>query len=249
MKKRMSGVLALALTFGVTFGISCTKRVDDGASPQEAVELPLLTIRDDTPNLLLTWVDEAGAAHVELHPADVPAAGRELVRVVVADRKEGTKAEFYVVDLTKKREDGSYVARTMSRRAWEDELERRRAGQLAKLAPPPIAPQGSAAAPPTSAAPQAGAGRAAIEVIIYGAAWCKPCHQAADFLKKKRVPYVLKDIEEDAGAQAEMQSKLAKTGQHGGSIPVIDVRGQVLVGFSPAAIERALAKAASGTTL
>lgn len=242
----MSGGLALVLALVASFGISCTKKVDDGATPQATVELPLLTIRDDTPDLLLTWVDDAGAAHVELHPADVPAAGRGLVRVVVADRKEGTKAEFYVVDLTKKRDDGSYVARTMSRRAWEDELERRRAGQLAKLAPPPTAPSGSAAAP---AAPQAGVDRAAIEVIIYGAAWCKPCHQAADFLKKKRVPYVLKDIEEDAGAQAEMQSKLAKTGQHGGSIPVIDVRGQVLVGFSPAAIERALAKAASGTTL
>jgi glutaredoxin len=243
----MCTVLALTLALGLG-AASCTKKADDGTIPRAPIELPALTIRDDTPNLLLTWVDEAGAAHVELHPADVPAAGRGLVRVVVTDREEGTKSAFYVVDLTKKRDDGSYLARTLSRREWEDELERRRAGHLAALAPPPVAQLNGDAGSPTNP-PQAGPDRGATEVVIYGAAWCKPCHQAADFLKKKRVPYVMKDIEEDAGALAEMQGKLAKTGQHGGSIPVIDVRGQVLVGFSPGAIERALATAAKGTML
>ena len=33
------------------------------------------------------------------------------------------------------------------------------------------------------------------------------------------------------------------------SIPVIDVRGQILVGFSPQSVDRALAKAKSGTVL
>jgi hypothetical protein len=63
------------------------------------------------------------------------------------------------------------------------------------------------------------------------------------------VPYVLKDIETTAGAQAEMSQKLARVGRRGGSIPVLDVGGQILVGFSPAAVDQALAKAAAGTTL
>jgi hypothetical protein len=42
---------------------------------------------------------------------------------------------------------------------------------------------------------------------------------------------------------------LAKSHQRGGSIPIIDVRAQILVGFSPGAIDQALARAAGGTTL
>ena len=60
---------------------------------------------------------------------------------------------------------------------------------------------------------------------------------------------VMKDIEETPGAQAEMRDKLEKSGQRGGSIPVIDVRGQILVGFSPQSVDRALAKIKGGTVL
>ncbi len=85
-------------------------------------------------------------------------------------------------------------------------------------------------------------------VIIYGASWCGPCHQAADYLKSKGVPYVLKDVEQMPGAAAEMQQKLARIGRHGGSIPVIDVHGQILVGFSAAALDAALLRLPAGTT-
>jgi hypothetical protein len=63
------------------------------------------------------------------------------------------------------------------------------------------------------------------------------------------VSYVMKDVDETPSAAAEMREKLARAGHHGGSIPVIDVRGQILIGFSPEAIDRALAKAAAGTVL
>ncbi len=86
-------------------------------------------------------------------------------------------------------------------------------------------------------------------MIIYGASWCGPCHQAADYLKSRGVAYVLKDVEETPGAAAEMHEKLARAGHHGGSIPVIDVRGQILIGFSASSIDRALAKAPAGTAL
>jgi len=80
-------------------------------------------------------------------------------------------------------------------------------------------------------------------VIIYGASWCGPCHQAADYLRKKGVPYVLKDIEEDANAGREMRAKLNNAGMRAGSIPVIDVRGKLLVGFSAQAVDEALGQA------
>lgn len=232
----LAAVLALAP--------ACGKKSDDGTAPVAAGSLPALSIKDDSPELMLTWIDDKGDTHVVIHPADVPAAGRSLVRVVVADREAGTRDLFYVADLTKKRGDGSYDTTTMRRRAWEDEIEKRRGAYLAKVAPPPQ-PSGSAGADRPPPAHDQGK----VTVIIYGASWCGPCHQAADYLKKKGVAYVMKDIEETPGAASEMREKLKSAGRSGGSIPVIDVRGQLIVGFSPQAVDRALAKAAAGTAL
>jgi len=46
-----------------------------------------------------------------------------------------------------------------------------------------------------------------------------------------------------------MQAALAKAGRRGGSIPVIDVAGEILVGFDPRALDKALARAATATVL
>lgn len=242
------------ITTCIALSVSCSsrKKDDDGTSPiVGADELPALSIKDDTPNLLLTWIDDKGDMHVELSTTSVPAEGRSLVRVVVSDREDGTKSLFYVVDLSKKREDGTYAARTMTRRAWEAEVEKRRSAYLATLAPPkPPAPSGSSSPGQTTQNDdKPSAPTSDVTVIIYGAAWCKPCHDAENYLRKKGVRVVKKDIEEDPQAHAEMRAKLEKSGQRGGSIPVLDVRGQILVGWSPSAVERALAKASSGMTL
>jgi glutaredoxin len=243
-----------ALILGLALPLGCSNKKDDGTTPMvEQKSLPPLSIREDTPDLMLTWIDEKGDTHVGLHPSEVPEASRSPVRVVVADKEDGTKDLFYVVDLSKKRDDGSFAAQTMSRRAWEGEIEKRREAYLAKVAPPPpppALPSGHPKAgepPPPEKIEPTPAG--ALTVIVYGASWCRPCHQAEAYLKSKGVRVVMKDIEETPGAQAEMRDKLEKSGQRGGSIPVIDVRGQILVGFSPGSVDRALAKAKSGTVL
>jgi hypothetical protein len=47
-----------------------------------------------------------------------------------------------------------------------------------------------------------------------------------------------------------MARKLARAGQRGAAIPVIDVGGQILVGFDPRALDDALRRAqAAGTRL
>jgi len=242
--KRGLAILLLALVTLATLAGCSHKPTDDGTTPTGVRALPPLTLKDETPDLMLTWIDDKGDTHVELRPQDVPAAGRALVRVVVSDREDGTHDLFYVADLGAKGDDGAYPTRTLRRRDWESEIEKRRDAYLARTAPPRPAPAGSAEGRP--APPQA---QGAAAVIIYGASWCGPCHQAADFLKSKGVPYVLKDVETTPGAAAEMQEKLARAGRHGGSIPVIDVRGQILVGFSAAALDQALSRAPAGTTL
>jgi glutaredoxin len=234
MNRRMLlGLLAAAGLPG------CHKKPDDGTAPVPEGALKPLALRDDTPDLMLTWLDDKGDTHVELKPPDVPAAGRAMVRVVVADREDGTGELFYVADLTKPNADGSYPTRSMRRHEWEAEIEKRREAYLVKAAPPPTPTAAPQPAPTAGGAP----------VIIYGASWCGPCHQALGYLKSKGVPVVMKDIEETPGAEAEMQAKLAKAGRRGGQIPVIDVRGQIIVGFSPGAVDQALAKAGAGTML
>jgi glutaredoxin len=84
-------------------------------------------------------------------------------------------------------------------------------------------------------------------VIVYGASWCGACHQAVAYLKRRKVPFVEKDIEQDPAAENEMRSKLARAGVHGGSIPVIDVKGKILVGFEPNALEAAVVGATAVT--
>lgn len=234
------------MTPALTSGCSGCGDENDGTRPSER-SLPPLTIRDDTPNLMLTWLDDRGDAKVVLRPSDVPEHGKTLVRVIVTDKAAGTGDLFYVVDLTQKSSDG-YVTRTMPRSAWEAEIERRRSAYLAKNAPPPQPTPTTAptAAPSEAPAPKPSLG---VTVIIYGASWCKPCHWAASFFKSKGAAVIEKDIEESAEALAEMRDKLDKSGQRGGSIPVIDVRGEILVGFDQRSAERALAKAASGTVL
>src|SRR5262249_34578544 len=100
------------------------------------------------------------------------------------------------------------------------------------IEPAPTPPTGPAA----SANLPAGA-----TVIIYGASWCGPCHETMRYLKSKGVPFVEKDIEESQQAQVEMSDKLRKSSKRGGGIPVIDIGGQILVGFSAPAIDAALA--------
>lgn len=220
---------------------------DDGepvsAAPQSNA-LPPLEVRDDTPNLLLTWVDEKGDFHVVQKPADVPKEGRSRVRVVVTNKEEGTGKLVYVADLTKPNGQGLYPVRTMARSAWDEIGASRRKARLEALAPSALPPASSA--PPGAGEPGApghgATGR--VVVVIYGASWCKPCHDAAAYLRQRGVTVVEKDIEQNQMAASEMRGKLQKAGMPpSSSIPIIDVMGQILVGFSPNALDRALQSA------
>jgi glutaredoxin len=236
-----SAMLALA-------GTSCKRRPtgDELFDPAEPVSktLPELKLAEDTPDLMLTWVDAKGDAHAVSKAADVPAEGRDHVRVVVTTREEGTRDLFYVTNLTVKGGDGTYPVSTMTRREWDNLITERRQALAA-----PSASAGAPLDPPSAAAadPGAKAHPAGFTVIVYGASWCTACHQAVAYLKRRKVPVVEKDIEQDPAAESEMRAKLARAGVHGGSIPVIDVKGKILVGFEPHALEAAVVGASAVT--
>ncbi len=223
---RRTLLLAIAAA-AITSPVACRCNRGDDDDDEDEVEsaLPPITVTDDTPGLVLTWIDAKGGTHTATRPPDVPAEGRSMVRVVVSNKDEGTHDLFYVADLTKPGSDGAYPVQTMSRADWEAEIERRRQ-------------EGPSDRPRRRRGEPADDKEA--KVIIYGASWCKPCHKARDYLRSRRVPLVFKDIEEDADAAAEMKQKVARSGQRAKGIPVIDVAGHILLGFNRSKLDRAL---------
>jgi glutaredoxin 3 len=72
-------------------------------------------------------------------------------------------------------------------------------------------------------------------VTIYSADWCAFCHAAKDYLTSKGIEYTEKNVEED---QAFAQESVSKSGQMG--IPVLDIDGEIIVGFDRPKINTAL---------
>jgi glutaredoxin len=221
---------------------SCKGHGTSSATDTEAIPF---VVKADSDGLLLTWIDDKGDFHVETKVADVPMMGKDAVRVVDPNKDDGTHADhIFVVDLRQARDDGTFPVRSMTRADFEAIAVARREKSgptLASAAPP------SPSSPPSAAAGATDPGTSKPStlstIIIYGAEWCGACHEAASYLKRKGIPFIEKDVEKDPGAAREMQDKLAKNGLHSGSIPVIDVRGKVMVGFNAAEIDGALGAA------
>lgn len=73
------------------------------------------------------------------------------------------------------------------------------------------------------------------QVTIYSATWCAYCHAVKEYLDKKGVKYVDRDVEKDPEAGSEA---IAKSGQRG--IPVVDINGTIIVGFDRMTIDKTL---------
>jgi glutaredoxin-like YruB-family protein len=74
-------------------------------------------------------------------------------------------------------------------------------------------------------------------VTVYSADWCAFCHAAKDYLDKIGVSYTEKNVEKDPTFG---QEAVSKSGQMG--IPVLDINGEIIVGFDRTKIDAALAK-------
>ncbi|MCL5257978.1 MAG: glutathione S-transferase N-terminal domain-containing protein [Patescibacteria group bacterium] len=69
------------------------------------------------------------------------------------------------------------------------------------------------------------------KVIIYTTPTCSFCHKAKEFFDKNNIKYEEKDVTINDQTLAEM---VKKSGQMG--VPVIDVDGQIVVGFDQPAL-------------
>lgn len=75
----------------------------------------------------------------------------------------------------------------------------------------------------------------ASQIIVYSAVWCAYCHAAKDYFDKLGVKYIDEDVEKNPDAAT---AAVDKSGQRG--IPVIDIAGEIIVGFDRPKIDAAL---------
>jgi glutaredoxin len=126
----------------------------------------------------------------------------------------------------------------MSREAFETAaLAAHPTGESSPLAaqsmrPAPIPAADGGAVPPAPAA----AGGTPV-VTIYGTSWCGACRAARQYFTSRKIPFADKDIEKDADAARELAAKAAKMGIPTDRVPILDVRGRLLLGFDRARVE------------
>jgi glutaredoxin len=179
-----------------------------GQEPAPEPVKPPFPVTGDLDGLLLTWFDADGV-HTAQKRSEIPEAQRALVRVSslqVAPDARLDPDHVYVADLRNPGSDGSFPVQKATR-AWFD-------GQVDQAKP-----------------------QAPVEdsnVIVYKASWCGACRSAAQYLRSRKVSFVEKDVEKEPGANAEMLRKAQAKGLRPRGVPVIDFRGEILLGFDQA---------------
>jgi len=78
------------------------------------------------------------------------------------------------------------------------------------------------------------------KVVLYSTSWCGYCKKAREYFTRKGIPFVEKDIEKDQAAARELADKAMRAGVAPQGVPVIDVKGKLIMGFNVPAIEAAL---------
>lgn len=215
----------------LTLAGACRAADSAGAAPAQVGDplaaapevTPPFAVRAGAKDLMLAWYDAKGEAHTATTIDDVPAAERARVRVdslAVAPEQRLDPEHVFVADLRSARPDGSFPVRRVAREVYE-----------ASALPTPTEPASAAVAE----------GSAAQDIVLYGASWCGACKQARRYFQQKGLAFVDHDIEREPEARKEMLAKARSQGVSTSGIPVIDVRGRLMGGFDPRAIESALA--------
>jgi glutaredoxin len=175
---------------------------------------------------VLTYAGDRGSFADTSKAEAVPEEARGLVRVKLL---EGDAAPppgtVWVANLRTPEPDGRYRLQTVARDMFEELALGQGRSSAVEL------PQGLQ--PPEPVAAAGG-------VVVYKTAWCGVCKQVEGYLKRKGVEYEAKDIEKDRSAAAELQAKAQAQNVRTGSVPIIDVGGQLIVGFDRARLEKLL---------
>ena len=196
------------------------------ASADSAEPAPdAVMLHAEATDAVLTYAGERGAFTDTNKPAEVPEVARGLVRVTLLAGPEPPPGRVWVANIRGPASATGWPLSTVERGLFEElALGQGRSSQVelpAGLEPPVAAPREA-------------------DVIVYKTDWCGVCKQLTAYLDRKGVKYVAKDIEKDSAAAGELRAKAEKSGVKTGSVPVIDVRGELMVGFDRSRLEQLL---------
>jgi glutaredoxin len=215
------------LSISLLLALAC-ERGEDRLPEDRRPGAPAIEARTFAPDatLMFVYADETGRFATATARAGVPEMSRRVVRVIeptAGDAPRGDYDVVWVADLREAPPPGGLPAEVVSRVEFE-------ARALAALPPGQTSPVQLPGAPPADAKPL----EPHDQVILYGTSWCGACRQARTYLTERGVTFVDKDVERDPAAAAELQGKARRAGISTGSVPIIDVRGRLMVGFDPA---------------
>jgi glutaredoxin len=230
---------ALVLLIGIS---ACRKSKPPAPPAARQVAIPRLEVSKSSP-LLYTYVDAKGTFVTTDKAEEVPEDARRLVRVVDPSKPAPAGADstkVFALDLNDLLRAGKGEAKAMSREAFET-------GALAQLPPgessPMAGPHGPALPEEILPGPDGGVAKMPPVVTVYGTPWCGACKAAKRYLAERHIPYAYKDIENDPAAARELQAKAARLGVPTDRVPILDVRGRLLLGFDKTRLEAMLGDA------
>jgi glutaredoxin len=236
----LSLVLVLVLA-----GASCRRSAPDAPAPTRAAPQTLEVLKDG--RWLFTYVESNGQFATTDKPETVPEVARHMVRVFDPANpppKNADSPEVHVTDLNLLMKSGKAPAKPLSREAFETAaMGQLPPGETSALAARPAGAGTEAPPPPVALGGDGGAAMAVggtPVVTVYGTSWCGACRAARQYLTEHKIPFADKDVERDPAAARELADKAAKMGVPTDRVPVIDVRGRLLLGFDRARIEALL---------
>ncbi|MGB8296709.1 MAG: glutaredoxin domain-containing protein [Polyangia bacterium] len=223
--------------FAFLFLASACKKGAAPPPPTARAELPVHEVSKDSA-LFFTYVEPSGVFATTEKAENVPEVTRRLVRIMGRGKSEPKRrndANVEVIDLRELLAKGKTQPRVMPREAFET-------GALAQLPPGDSCPLAGAHGPPLAEEPErAGSPDEPPIVILYGTSWCKACKAARQYLVSNLIPFTSKDIEKDPAAAREVEQKAARFGIAAARVPILDVRGRLLVGYDETRMDGLLA--------
>jgi len=232
-------VLGLGLCLALGVATAACRRSTPDVAPA-APSLGALAVLKDG-RYLFTYLEPKGTFATTDKPEIIPEPARKVVRVVDPAQTKGAEGDsVYTVDVGQLLTAQKAEARPMSREAFETsamaQLPPGESSLRAAHAQHAAGPAGSGADGGT-AFPSA-PGKPV--VTVYGTSWCGACRAARQYLSEHKIPFADKDVESDPAAARELNEKAAKMGIPTDRVPILDVRGRLLLGFDRARVEALL---------
>jgi glutaredoxin len=239
--------LLFLLVLTSSAGLTGCRRSAPAAPSAEAPPGDLQILKDG--RFLFTYVEPSGSFATTDKPDIIPEVARKMVRVIdPGQTKTRESANVYTTNVKELLTSGKATARPLPREAFETaaiaQLPPGASSPRAGQRPGPGVPGGSPAINPDAGAiasaktVKSAPGKPV--VTIYGTSWCGACQAARAYFAERKIPFADKDVEQDPAAAGELADKAAKLGIPTDRVPVLDVRGRLLLGFDRERVEALL---------